>query len=170
MRCKFEGYICAHYNARRKTLENRFENFLSITAEIQKCINRIKSEEMASLGLKSSHTLYIYYLYKHKRLSLTQLSKKCGADKAAVSRAIEYLKVKGYIENGDVGYKKPIRLTQKGEAAGASLNERIAYVLGITADGVSDGDRDVMYESLEKILVNLKSVSDSYKPKEENQD
>lgn len=146
-------------------MEDRFESFISITSEIHKCINKIKTEEMASLNLKNAHALYVYYLYKHKKLSLTQLSAKCRTDKSAVSRAIDYLKSEGYIEISDSGYKKPIKLTEKGNVVGAELNKKINSILEATSDGVSDEDRAIMYQTLEKILKSLSAVCSSYDEK-----
>ena len=144
-------------------MEDRFESFLSITSEVHKHVRRIKAEEMAGMNLKSGHALCIYYLHKHGKLSLTQLSAKCKEDKSALSRAVDYLRSEGYITSEkDGGYKKPLRLTEKGVSAGEDLQKRIDRILEISDVGITEEDRLVMYRTLEKISKNLACICKSY--------
>lgn len=141
----------------------RFESFMLLMARINKYVRKIRSVEMEKMNLKSGHALCIYYLYKNKRLTMTALSRKCGEDKASLSRAIDFLKTEGYIESGDSsGYKNPLRLTEKGILAGKELSEKIDDILSVTSIDVDKEDRDVMYITLEKIADNLSKIYNSY--------
>ena len=145
----------------------RFESFMLLMAKINKYVRKIRSEEMKSMNLKSGHALCIYYLYKSRRLTMTALSKKCGEDKAALSRAVDFLKTEGDIEDDcSSGYKKPLRLTEKGLLVGEELNEKIETILALTATGVDNEERNAMYVTLEKITDNLKKIYDSYEESE----
>jgi len=81
-------------------MEKRFELFTTAIAKISRNIRKIKSEEVASinLDLKGPHVSCLYYLYKHKKLTLKELSLVCDEDKAAISRSIDYLEHNLYIE------------------------------------------------------------------------
>ncbi len=143
----------------------RFETFTVLISEIARVIRKIKTEEMAKWGLKSNHVSCVYYLYKKKTLTLTQLCEVCNEDKANVSRSVEYLESIGILtvkQGKGRMYKNPYVLTDQGMEIGESLNKRVEEILRRVSNGVSEENRAIMYQSLREINKNLTDVYNEY--------
>ena len=144
----------------------RYEKFTFLIASVSRNIRRIKTEEMARWDLKSHHVSCIYYLYANKSLTLTKLCKVCNEDKANISRSVDYLEENGFVtHSGDPSkkYRSPYMLTEKGKELGKSLKERIDQTLSDASLGISDEDRRIMYDCLERINDNLCNLANEYK-------
>ena len=76
-------------------MEERYETFTTLIGSISRSIRRIKSEEMAAFGLKGPHVSCLYYLSLNDGLTAAALCERCGEDKAAVSRSLDYLEKSG---------------------------------------------------------------------------
>ena len=153
-------------------MEERFQIFTVLVANLNRCIYRIKTEEMAGYNLKSSHVSCIYYLYKHGSLSAAQLCGLCVEDKSNISRAIKYLEENGYLIPSSKKSKKhqtPIELSPRGYKIGEGLSERINKILNIASEGLSDENRKIMYDSLSLINERLNKVCDEYYSNDSNQ-
>ena len=50
-------------------MEERFQTFTVLIANVNRYIRRIKTEEMAEFQLKSHHVSCLYYLYRDKELT-----------------------------------------------------------------------------------------------------
>ena len=73
-------------------MRNRFEEFVACAVEINRCIQRIKDQEMQRFGLRSRHTMCLYFLGCHPEgLSVGALADLTKEDKAAVSRCLGQL-------------------------------------------------------------------------------
>ena len=79
-------------------MNERFEMFTVLMAKIRRNIQRIKTEEMAEYDLKIPHVSCLYYLYVHESLTATELCEICYEDKAAISRSLDQLEIRGYVE------------------------------------------------------------------------
>ena len=142
---------------------DRFETFTALVTGISRTIRKIKNEEMVEFHLKGPHVSCLYYLYKNETLTAKELSELCEEDKANMSRTVEYLIKGGYIAKRTASrYRAPLSLTEEGKRIGAHIAERIDRVLFAAADGVSEEERRVLYESLTKIYENLQRVCDAY--------
>ena len=140
----------------------RFETFSTLIAKINKNVRKIKSAEMSSYNLRSTHVQYIYHLYREKALSLKQLSNLCIADKASVSRAVEELQSLGLIKaDNKKQYKISYSLTEDGERIGESLFQRIDTIIGRAGRGLSEEERADIYKMLALISENLQKIVDS---------
>ena len=130
-------------------MEERFETFTFLISGIAKYIRKIKTEEMESFSLKSPHVNCLFHLYKEKTLTAKELCDIIGEDKANVSRSLEYLERNGFIQVDSKTvkrYKSPLRLTDKGQAAGKEIAFKI------------EEDRKIMYKCLAIINNNLKKA------------
>lgn len=146
-------------------MEERFERFTVLIARISRSIRRIKSEEMADFDLKSPHVSCLYYLFCRGALTAKELCELCDEDKAAISRSVEYLEERGYVEGRGQGakrYKCPIKLTDAGLAVGRYIAERIDRILDAVGQGMSDEERVILYRGLTCISENLQAVCDQY--------
>ncbi|MBE6984182.1 MAG: hypothetical protein E7434_00955 [Ruminococcaceae bacterium] len=151
-------------------MTGRFETFTVLIAQINRCIYKIKTEEMAEFALKSSHVSCLYYLHKDRSLTATQLCQVCGEDKANVSRSIKFLEANGYItceSNAKKRYQSAFSLTPKGADIGARIAEKIDAVLSLSSAGLCDDELAIMYKGLTLVQENLNRICASYEQAEE---
>ncbi len=146
-------------------MQERFQTFTILIARLNRCIRKIKTEEMAELNLKSPHVSCLYYLYKADSLTSKELCDICEEDKANISRSIEFLEKNGYIvsrSKTEKRYKSPLVLTEKGRETGAHIVRKIDAVLESVGDGVPEDQREIMYRNLSVICDNLQKICDAY--------
>lgn len=141
---------------------DRFSKFTILVNRIVRNIHRIKSDETSKLGLKGTHVSCLYYLYRAEApLTARELCDECDEDKAAISRAIDFLGKEGYVvcdSGAGKRYKSPLILTEKGVAAGRYLVERVDSILIEASEGLTDGDREIFYRCLDLISENLQKI------------
>lgn len=146
-------------------MQERFKIFTVLIANINRCISKIKTEEMAEFELRGSHVSCLYYLYKEKSLTAKELCDICGEDKANISRSIKYLESAGYVtygENKNKHYHSPLKLTETGVKIGKLIAEKIDHILYKVSEGLSDEHRSIMYHSLNTINKNLNTICGDY--------
>ena len=121
-------------------MKERFQTFTILISKISRSIRKIKNREMAEYGLRSVHVTCLYYLYLADSLTATELCDKCEEDKAAISRALDFLEEKGFVvceSKHAKRYNSPLYLTEKGKEAGGKITDKINFVLDeICVDGL----------------------------------
>ncbi len=141
----------------------RFETFTFALSELSASWNKIAAEEMKKFDLKGTYVLYLIALYKHPdSLTSANLCEMCNKDKAEVSRAVTVLEKKGLVMRTNVtvnGYRAKITLTEQGRESTMLLRERVKLAVEKGGEGLTDGQREVFYESLATISANLKKIS-----------
>ena len=143
----------------------RFETFTVMIARLNRCIRKIKTEEMAEFNLKSPHVSCLYYLYKSDSLTSKELCDICEEDKANISRSIEYLEKNGYLvckSKTEKRYKSPLVLTEKGRTTGEYIVRKIDSILDSVSEGIPEEHRAIMYRSLSVICDNLQKICEAY--------
>ena len=146
-------------------MQERFETFTVLIARLNRCIRKIKTEEMAGFNLKSPHVSCLYYLYKSNSLTSKELCDICEEDKANISRSIVYLEKNGYLvckSKTEKRYKSPLVLTEKGRETGAYIVRKIDAILDSVSEGIPEEHRVIMYRSLSVICDNLQKICDAY--------
>lgn len=146
-------------------MEERFQTFTVLIAKINRCIKKIKTEEMDELKLKSPHVSCLYYLYKCKSLTAKELGDICGEDKAQLSRSLDYLESNGYILCEDSlkkRYRSPLKLSNKGLEIAKKIEEKIDKTLNLASNGLTEEKRKIMYEGLALICNNLDKLCKKY--------
>ena len=146
-------------------MKERFQTFTVLIARLNRCIRKIKTEEMAEFNLKSPHVSCLYYLYKSDTLTSKGLCDMCEEDKANISRSIEFLEKNGYLvcrSKTEKRYKSHLVLTEKGREAGAHIVRKIDSILEAVSEGVPEEQREMMYRSLSVICDNLQKICDAY--------
>ena len=129
----------------------RFERFTVLITKINRAVRRIKTQEMQGLDLKSPHVSCLYYLHKTPMMTATQLCQKTSQDRAAMSRALDFLEKNDYLvclSDAKKRYNSPLKLTEKGEGVAKVVVEKIDSVLAQTAETMSEDDRMKMYQML----------------------
>ena len=146
-------------------MQERFQTFTVLIARLNRCIRKIKTEEMAGFNLKSPHVSCLYYLYKSDSLTSKELCDICEEDKANISRSIEYLEKNGYLvckSKTEKRYKSPLVLTEKGRETGEYIVRKIDAILDSVSEGIPEEHRAIMYRSLSVICDNLQKICDAY--------
>ncbi|MGN0378202.1 MAG: MarR family winged helix-turn-helix transcriptional regulator [Butyrivibrio sp.] len=142
-------------------MTERFDEFATDITSIYKNIQKIKKREMTELdcNLKGIHVMCIFRLsHSESGLTVTELSRMCGEDKAAMSRTVSYLISRGYaVCDSERRYRAPITLTDAGCKIAAQINKRIDNAVVIGSDGLDDTERHYFYNALQKIDNNLKA-------------
>lgn len=148
------------------TMENRFTTFTTTISLLQRYVQRIKSAEMSTVGLKGTHVMYLYNLGQQEEgLTASELCRLCGEDKAAISRATNELVEKGYIwvdaRREKRAYRTKIHLTEKGIEALSFIEDRVNHVLDAVGEGMTEEKRQEFYQALAIISNNLKRYLDT---------
>lgn len=145
-------------------MTERFEKFTVLINRISRNIRKIKNQEMAEYNLRCSHISCLYYLYTSGGLTATDLCERCEEDKAAVSRALEYLENNGYLiceSKSAKRYKSLLRLTDKGLDIGKRIADKIAYVLEEISVEMTEEERIQFYHSLTLISKGLDKIANN---------
>ena len=143
-------------------MKERFEIFTVLVNRISRNIRKIKNQEMAEYNLRSAHVSCLYYIYRTKNITATELCEKCEEDKATVSRAVDYLEKNEFITcrtQCAKRYKTPLVLTEKGKMVGKKIADKIDGVLDEIGAALSDEQRDEFYHSLAVISESIESVA-----------
>ena len=143
-------------------MKERFETFTVLINKISRNIRKLKNQEMAKYGLRSTHVSCLYYLYSSDSLTATALCERCEEDKATISRALDFLEDKGFIMRESKAakrYKSPLILTEKGKEAGKKVFDAVDRVLDEVGVGLTDEQRTVFYNYLTIISDNLEKIT-----------
>jgi len=146
-------------------MEERFKTFTVLVSGINRCIRRIKTEEMAEFNLKSPHVSCLYYLYKAQSLTAKELCDICEEDKANISRSIKYLEENGFLtceSRTPKRYQSPLELTDKGREIAGLVAGKIDAILDAASVGLSEDERVILYRSLSLIHENLQKICADY--------
>ena len=106
-------------------MNQRYREFVMCIAQIEKNIEKIKAYEMKPYGLSGMDvTIFAQLSLKEEGYSVSELSKECEMDKAAISRSIKKLDEKGLVLYTK-GYGSKITLTEEGKAIAKALLDKI---------------------------------------------
>ena len=129
-----------------------YQSFTLLISSIYRSIYKIKDKEMAALGLKGTHVTCLFYLHEYgSGQTAADLCKLSGEDKAAISRSIEYLVGSGYIEPGEGNYRRPLKLTPKGEETAKYISDRADEFVEYASSDLTSEERLVLYKALGKV-------------------
>ena len=146
-------------------MEKRFERFAAAVLEMNRYLPRIKDQEMRRFGLRSAHTMCIFYLGQHPEgLTVTQLTEICREDKAAGSRNLSELSRMGLVSCSAPPdrrvYRDPYRLTERGTEIAAQVEARVSDALSACGRGLTEAQRDNFYTAAQIIISNLEDYAE----------
>ena len=142
----------------------RFEQFTASVASIHRSIQKIERVEMAKYGLKGPHAQVLLAMSRFPEgVTSGELVKLCDKDKAAISRTVAELEREGMVnrqgKNGNF-YRAALMLTDRGREAAEHVAVRAKHAVEAASDGLSDGNRQVLYAALELIANHLQNICD----------
>lgn len=142
---------------------DRFERFSFAISEISRYWHKITAEEMGKYGLKGPHSVYLTAMYRYPDgITAPQLCELCGKDKSDVSRAMSLMEQKGLVRKEGIyqnRYGGAFKLTEEGMTAAEQVRQRASLAVQIAGEDLSDENRAVFYDSLEKIASKLREIS-----------
>ena len=142
----------------------RFEKFTLLIDGIHKSINKIKFDTAPDLGVKSVHILWVYELMLHPEgLTAAEIAAVSMVDRSLVSREIETLKQKGYVEAEDTGSKRSynarIRLTDSGLKLAERIKAEAIRIQTAAGANISEEELRAFYMTLEKLYKNFSALA-----------
>lgn len=143
-------------------MQERFEIFTVLINKISRNIRKIKNQEMAEYGLRSTHVSCLYYLYSADSLTATELCERCEEDKATISRALDYLEDKGFIlceSKRAKRYKSPLFLSETGREVGKKIFDKVNDILSEVGASLTEEERRDFYGYLTVINRDLEKVT-----------
>ena len=143
-------------------MQERFETFTVLINRISRDIRKIKNQEMAAYHLRSTHVSCLYYMYSLDGVTAAELCEHCEEDKATISRALDYLESNGFLcraSDHAKRYRSPLRLTEKGQAVGKRIAEKINAVLDTVSHTLTEDERAAFYRSLSAISRSLGAIA-----------
>lgn len=147
-------------------MEQRYETFTSLILNISRCVQKIKNEEMAVLGLKGRQVQCLFALYNSDDgASVTTLCELCGEDKGMMSRTLKDLTAQGLVyveEQKERKYRNPVKLTERGNEVANIVSAKISEMLNLGSMGITEGDRELLYRTLTQISDNLTKICSNY--------
>lgn len=148
----------------------RFNQFVQLIESVHKSVNKIKLSIAPTLGVKSVHVFWLYELLSHPEgLTAATLANKSKIDRSLISREVEELRARGYIEVAAGGgekrknYNSRIRLTEQGRELAQTITG-YAMAAQLAADsGVSEEELQAFYDTLKKLSNNLSQLAEQPK-------
>ena len=142
----------------------RFEKFTLLIDGIHKSINRIKFDTAPYLGVKSVHVFWIYQLALHPEgLTAAEIAAASMVDRSLVSREIAALEKGGYVAREETGKKRSynarITLTEKGTELAEKITKEAIGVQSRVDEGITEGELESFYSTLEKLYTNFAALS-----------
>ena len=145
----------------------RFNQFVQLIESVHKSVNKIKLSIAPTLGVKSVHVFWLYELMAHPAgLTAATLAAKSKIDRSLISREVEELRERGYVEVAGGGgekrknYNSRIRLTELGMNLAKTITAYAMAAQSAADAGIGEEELARFYATLEKLSVNLSQVAE----------
>ena len=141
--------------------ETGFEAFSALLGATMKSLEHLKAKGMGEYGLSGMHTLCLQKLYEvPEGLTRTELSRRCGVDRAQITRVIGELLVKDVVfeVGGASNYRKKCVLTEEGRKIAAEIDVLIKRINSFVSGDIAPDRLAIFYETLNEICQNLKKA------------
>ena len=141
---------------------DRFAQFCTSIASIQRSIMKIERVEMAKYGLKGPHANCLVAIARYPEgITAARLCEICDKDKAAISRTLSELEQAGMVlRHNSEGkrYRSLLRLSEKGREIANNVNERILLAVAKASEGYDKEKQQVFARVLGLVAGNLQDI------------
>ena len=143
-------------------MNDRFERFSAIVAEISYNLHKIAMQATEKYGLKGPYAIYLLTLYRYEEgVTAAKLCELCHRDKSDVSRAVAMMVKSGLLEReSDTPYRSRLRLTELGRESAQELRTIVEKAVAVIDLDVDEDERETMYAALGKISSSLRLIGD----------
>ena len=146
-------------------MPDRFYTFVLLIEGIHKSINQLKFDFAPSLGVKSVHIFWVYELFAHPDgLTAAELASRALISRSLISREIECLLEKGYVQIHEnargkrKNYNARITLTEKGRELATDIQAKAKKIQTRVNAGISEEEMAAFYATMEKLYKNIQDV------------
>lgn len=141
----------------------RFYEFSGLVSAAYKALRQAQEKYTREFGLRSVHVACMLHLLgAPEGLSATELSERCGVDRAQISRVTGELERAGLICEAVPGekrrYRGPLALTDTGREKAAQMNAIVAEKLAAVSAELNPYDVNVFYRVLRAVVAKLGEV------------
>ncbi len=141
----------------------RFNEFTGLVSRTYKALHRAQEKYMRDFGLRSVHvSCLLRLLDAPEGLSATELSARCGVDRAQISRVTAELEARGLVCETAPGAKRRYRgsltLTDYGRGQAAEMKEIVAEKLNAVSGSLDQEKLAVFYEVFHQIADKLDGI------------
>ncbi|MDE7454670.1 MAG: MarR family winged helix-turn-helix transcriptional regulator [Clostridia bacterium] len=137
-------------------MDDLYTNFTISILRLNKLVQKIKIYEMNKHDLKPIHVSCGYFLYRNPQgLTAKELGEMSLEDKAAISRALQTLQQRGYVQYVHGGRNEIVQLTDEGKKLTADIAQRITDAVNACSANIKEDERVFLYNSLFEIAENL---------------
>ncbi len=129
--------------------------------QIKKHIDKFLDNELLNTGISRLEAVYIGCLKDNNGISLIELTNLVHFDKANTTRVISELELKGLVTrkvNEKDTRKYKIYLTEKAKELEKFILNSKLKLNKIAFEGVSNKEKEVFEQTLEKIIENLNNI------------
>ena len=144
-------------------IETGFEAFNALLGNTMKSLEHLKAKGMGEYGLSGTHTLCLRNLYEAPEgLTRTELSVRCGVDRAQITRVIGELLSKGIVfeVGGRSNYRKKCVLTEEGRRTASEIDALVKKINSFVSGDIPPERLQSFYETLREICENLKRAEE----------
>ncbi len=148
-------------------IKERFYLFVLRINCISKYISKLKFDFAPQLGVKNVHIFWLYELYlQPEGLTASELASRAMISRSLVSREIENLLEKGYIQmqtddqGQRINYNSHITLTEKGVEMAKNISTKGMEVQNRVSEGITDEELVIFYGTLRKLQNNLQRIAE----------
>ena len=140
----------------------RFSQFCTSIASIQRSILKIERVEMAKYGLKGPHANCLVAMARYPEgITAARLCDICDKDKAAISRTVSELEDAGMVLRQDPDgkrYRSVLRLSEKGKEIANRVNDMVLLAVAKASDGYDKEKQQVFARVLNLVAGNLQEI------------
>ena len=131
--------------------------------------NRSNKKKIESMS--GNNGCIIGYLSDNRERDVFQrdLEKEFGITRSTASKVVNLMEQKGLVRKEGIYHNRyggVFKLTEKGMSAAGQVRRRASLAVQIAGEDLSDENRAVFYESLEKIASKLRDISKEGLPQE----
>lgn len=141
---------------------DRFSQFCTSIASIQRSILKIERTEMAKYGLKGPHANCLVAMARYPEgITAARLCDICDKDKAAISRTVSELENAGMVLRQDPEgkrYRSVLQLSEKGKEIANRVNDMVLLAVAKASDGYDKEKQQVFARVLNLVAGNLQDI------------
>ena len=141
---------------------DRFSQFCTSIASIQRSILKIERTEMAKYGLKGPHANCLVAMARYPEgITAARLCDICDKDKAAISRTVSELEDAGMVLRQDPEgkrYRSVLRLSEKGKEIANRVNDMVLLAVAKASEGYDKEKQQVFARVLNLVAGNLQDI------------
>ena len=140
----------------------RFSQFCTSIASIQRSILKIERVEMAKYGLKGPHANCLVAISRYPDgITAARLCDICDKDKAAISRTVSELEKAGMVLRRDPDgkrYRSVLQLSEKGREIANHVNDMISLAVSKASEGYDKEKQQIFARVLNLVAGNLQEI------------